>query len=131
MKKGIFLLLALVLLILPVTATETVDSVRSMIGNLPTVEEFKAMSREQQADAYNRTQYAYDAYMALPTAEEKQAIVGAEEKFDALFSHFNTLIMPLENGEACGKVSNNRFVWVVPAALVAAMLLPQLRKKRT
>ena len=131
MKKGIFLLLALVLLILPVTATETADSVRSMIGNLPTVEEFKAMSREQQADAYNRTQYAYDAYMALPTAEEKQAIVGAEEKFDALFSHFNTLIMPIENGEARGKVSNNRFIWVVPAALAAAMLLPQLRKKRT
>ena len=131
MKKVLCLLLLLPLLILPVTAEETVDGVGSMIENLPTVEEFKAMSREEQVDAYNRTQYAYEAYMALPTAEEKQALAGAEEKFDALFSHFNTLIMPIENGEETGKKINNQFVWVVLAALAAVALTPQLQKKRT
>jgi len=89
------------------------------------------MSQEEQVDAYNRTQYAYEAYMALPTAEEKQALAGAEEKFDALFSYFNTLIMPIENGEASGKVSNNQFAWIIPAVFTAAILIPQLRKKRT
>ena len=42
MKKVIYLLLTLTLLILPVAAAETAESVRSMIENLPTVEAFKA-----------------------------------------------------------------------------------------
>jgi len=131
MRKLAGILLCM-LLLLPqspvVSGAETLDQ---QIAALPSVEEFKAMSQEEQVDAYNRTQYAYETYMALPTAEEKQALVGAEEKFDALFSYFNTLIMPLENVEETGKKSNNQFVWMVLAALAAVALAPQLQKKRT
>ena len=106
------------------------ESIRSMIEGLPTVEAFQSMTREEQVDAYNRTQYAYEAYMALPTAEEKAALEGAEEKFDALFSYFNTMIMPLEPEEETGKVSYNQFIWVVLLAVIAVPVVSMMRKKR-
>ena len=106
------------------------ESIRSMIEGLPTVEAFQSMTREEQVDAYNRTQYAYEAYMALPTAEEKAALEGAEEKFDDLFSHFNTMIMPLEPEEETGKVSYNQFIWVVLLAVTAVPVVSMMRKKR-
>ena len=122
------LLALLLLLILPVDAfAET--SLAEQIAALPSVEEFKAMSHEEQVDAYNRTQYAYDAYMALSTAEEKEAIEGAEEKFDALFSHFNSLIMPVENPEETGKIGNNQFIWVVLIAMAAILPVSLMKKK--
>ena len=97
MKKLTYLMLALMLLTLPVTAmaAETVDSVQSMMEALPTVEEFQAMDSEAQLEAYNQTQFAYDAYMAL-NQEDREAISGAEETFEALFAHFNSMIMPLD-----------------------------------
>mgnify|MGYP003313001514 CR=1 FL=1 len=49
---------------------------------------------ENQLDAYNRTQAAYDAYMSL-SEREQQELEGAEETFEALFTHFNGQIMPL------------------------------------
>ena len=106
------------------------ESIRSMIEGLPTVEAFQSMTREEQVDAYNRTQYAYEAYMALSTAEEKAALEGAEEKFDALFSYFNTMIMPLEPEEETGKVSYNQFIWVVLLAVIAVPVVSMMRKKR-
>ena len=106
------------------------ESLRSMIEGLPTVEAFQSMTKEEQVDAYNRTQYAYEAYMALPTAEEKAALEGAEQKFDALFSHFNTMIMPLEPEAETGKVSYNQFVWVVLLAVTAVPVVSMMRKKR-
>ena len=106
------------------------ESIRSMIEGLPTVEAFQSMTREEQVDAYNRTQYAYEAYMALPTAEEKADLEGAEEKFDALFSHFNTMIMPLEPEEETGKVSYNQFIWVVLLAVTAVPVVSMMRKRR-
>ena len=131
MRKLAGILLCILLLLSQIPTVFGAETLEQQIAALPSVEEFKAMSQEEQVDAYNRTQYAYEAYMALPTAEEKQALAGAEEKFDALFSYFNTLIMPIENGEASGKVSNNQFAWIIPAAFTAAILIPQLRKKRT
>ena len=106
------------------------ESIRSMIEGLPTVEAFQSMTKEEQVDAYNRTQYAYEAYMALPTAEEKAALEGAEEKFDALFSHFNTMIMPLEPEEETGKVSYNQFIWVALLAVTAVPVVSMMGKKR-
>ncbi len=106
------------------------ESIRSMIEGLPTVEAFQSMTREEQVDAYNRTQYAYEAYMALPTAEEKAALEGAEEKFDALFSLFNTMIMPLEPEEETGKVSYNWFAWMAMLAVIAVPVVSMMRKKR-
>lgn len=131
MRKLAGMLLCMLLLLTRIPVMSGAETLEQQIAVLPGVEEFKAMSREEQVDAYNRTQYAYEVYMALPTAEEKQALAGAEEKFDALFSHFNSQIMPIENREETGKKSNNQFVWVVLAALAAAALAPQLKKKRT
>ena len=131
MRKLAGMLLCMLLLLTQCPAVSGAETLEQQIAALPGVEEFKAMSREEQGDASNRTQYAYEVYMALPTAEEKQALAGAEEKFDALFSHFNSQIMPIENREETGKKSNNQFVWVVLAALAAAALAPQLKKKRT
>ena len=53
------------------------------------------MDAEDQLEAYNRTQAAYDAYMAL-SDEEKAGMEQAEETFEALFSHFNTLVAPAD-----------------------------------
>lgn len=131
MKKIAAILLAVFLLLTQIPAAFGAETLEQQIAALPSVAEFKAMSREQQADAYNRTQYAYEAYMALPTAEEKEALEGAEEKFDALFSYFNAQIMPIETGAERGKVSNNQVAWLILAAVAAVLLAPLLRKKRT
>lgn len=121
------LLMVLVLFQSPAAFAE--ETLEQQIAALPSVEEFKAMSQEEQVDAYNRTQYAYEAYMALPTAEEKAALEGAEEKFDALFSHFNTMIMPLEPEEETGKVSYNWFAWMAMLAVIAVPVVSMLRKR--
>lgn len=126
-KIAVILLMVLVLIQSPAAFAE--ETLGQQIAALPSVEEFKAMSQEEQVDVYNRTQYAYEAYMALPTAEEKAALEGAEEKFDALFSHFNTMIMPLEPEEETGKVSYNQFIWVVLLVLAGVLLIPAWRKK--
>ena len=129
MRKFAGILLALLLILSQSSAAFGAETLEEQIAALPDVEEFKAMSREEQVDVYNRAQYAYEAYMALPTAEEKDALEGAEEKFDALFSHFNTLIMPVEPPEETGKVSNNQVVWVVLIAMALILLGPVIKPK--
>ena len=91
MKKILVLLLLLPVLVLSARAS----AVQSMIDALPAVEEFSSMDSAAQQEAYNRTQAAYDAYMAL-SENEKAEIAGAEKTFEALFNHFNTLIAPAE-----------------------------------
>ena len=71
------------------------ETVQSMIEALPTVEQFQAMDAEAQLEAYNKTQAAYDAYIAL-SQEDRAAIAGAEETFEILFAHFNSLVMPVK-----------------------------------
>ena len=129
MRKITGILLALLLILAQPAAAFAEETLEQQIEALPSVDEFQAMSREEQVDVYNRTQYIYEAYMALPTAEEKDAIEGAEEKFDALFSHFNSLIMPVENPEETGKISSNRFVWVVLIAMAAILPVSLMKKK--
>lgn len=73
---------------------DPVEDVRQQLEALPTVEEFQAMDEDAQLDAYNRTQKAYDDYMAL-TEEQKQQLPEAEKTFEALFAYFNSQIMPL------------------------------------
>ena len=131
MKKIAAILLAVFLLLPQIPPAFGAETLEEQIAALPSVAEFKAMSREQQADAYNRTQYAYEAYMALPTAEEKEALEGAEEKFDALFSYFNAQIMPIESTEETGKVGYNQFAWVILVVVAVMLLMPVLGKKRT
>ena len=95
MRKLICLLAVwLLLAVMPVGAFAEGD-VSAMLEALPTVEEFQAMDAEAQLVSYNQVQAAYDAYMAL-TEEEKAALEGAEEAFETLFAHFNSLVMPVE-----------------------------------
>ena len=131
MKKMIYPVIVCWLIAALALQAFAVETLEQQIAALPSVEEFRAMSPEEQTEVYNRTQYAYAAYMELPTAEEKEALEGAEEKFDALFSHFNTMIMPIEAGEETGKLSNNQFVWIIPAVLAVCLLGPVAKKKRT
>ena len=95
MKKLICLLTVLLMLaVLPVSVFANAD-VAAMLERLPTVEQFQSMDAEAQLEAYNRTQAAYDAYMAL-SDEEKAGIENAEETFESLFGYFNTLVAPAE-----------------------------------
>lgn len=71
-----------------------VTAVRQQLSELPTVEQFQAMDEAAQLDAYNKTQAAYDAYMAL-TEQQKQQLSEAEGIFEDLFTYFNGQIMPL------------------------------------
>ena len=95
MKKIIsFLAVCLLLAAMTLCVSANAD-VSAMIRQLPTVETFQSLDADAQLEAYNQVQAAYDAYMAL-TEEERSAISGAEETFEALFAHFNSLVMPVE-----------------------------------
>ncbi|MBO7253532.1 MAG: hypothetical protein J6V25_12995 [Oscillospiraceae bacterium] len=74
--------------------SEEVEAVRTMVENLPAVEEFQAMDADAQKDAYDRTQAAYDAYMKL-SAGQRRKIKGADAVFASLFAYFNNQIMQL------------------------------------
>lgn len=97
MKKCIALLL--LLLVLPMGAMAA--DVQSMVEELPAVEVLQEMDIKDQREVYDRTQTAYDAYMALPDTE-KAEISGAEETFESLFGYFNTLVMPAEDVQEGG-----------------------------
>ena len=94
--KKIISFLAVCLLLAAMTLCVSADAdVSAMIRQLPTVEAFQSLDADAQLEAYNQVQAAYDAYMAL-TEEERSAISGAEDTFEALFAHFNSLVMPVE-----------------------------------
>ena len=95
MKKLIsFLALCLLLAALPVGALADTD-VSAMLEALPPVEELRQMDMDAQRQVYDKTQAAYDAYMALSDAE-KAGMENAEETFEALFGYFNTLVSPAD-----------------------------------
>lgn len=66
---------------------EQVKTVQELIDALPTAEKLNDMSKDEQNEAYNALQAAYDAYEGL-TDEQKAQIVGAEI-FESLFTFFN------------------------------------------
>ena len=71
-----------------------VEAVREMVKALPGVEEFKTLDAKAQQVVYLATQNAYDAYQAL-TEEQKAGLAGELAAMEALFAHYNSLIMPL------------------------------------
>jgi hypothetical protein len=95
MRKLICLLAACLLMAAMCMNVLAEETVQSMIEELPTVEQFQAMDADAQLEAYNKTQAAYDAYMAL-SQEDRAEFAGAEETFETLFAHFNSLVMPVE-----------------------------------
>ena len=94
--KRMICLLAVCLLLAAMTLCVSANAdVSAMIRQLPTVEAFQSLDADAQLEAYNQVQAAYDAYMTL-TEEERSTISGAEETFELLFAHFNSLVMPVE-----------------------------------
>ena len=63
------------------------EKVQTLIDDLPTVKELKAMNKTEQQTVYADLQKAYDAYEALSDAEKKE-VTGAEI-MDDLFAVFN------------------------------------------
>ena len=129
MKKLAYFLLALVLvcsLSLSALAAETVEA---QIRELPTVEEFQSMGAEEQLAAYNRTQSAYDAYMAL-SQEEKARIDGAETVFEALFSYFNDQIAYAQVPAEPEQSGHSPLIWGIAAVLAAIALVSVFRKRK-
>ncbi|MDY4490709.1 MAG: leucine-rich repeat domain-containing protein [Candidatus Faecousia sp.] len=80
---------------------EAVEAVRALIEALPTLEEIKAMSTQEQAEVYTQVQKAYDAYDAL-TDDQKAQLPEAEEIFTSLFEYFNSLTAPTSDVLASG-----------------------------
>lgn len=129
--KKLICLLAVCLLMAAMTVNVWADvSVQSMIDELPTVEEFQTMDSDSQLEVYNKTQAAYDAYMALTEAERAE-IPGAEETFETLFAHFNTLVMPVEEvaEEADSPKEQPPMILIAAAAFVAGFVLRNLKKR--
>ena len=127
MKKWIcFLTVCLLLAVLPVSALADTE-VAAMVKALPTVEQFQAMDADAQLEAYNRTQAAYDAYMAL-SEEEKAEIENAEETFETLFGYFNTLVAPAE--EAAAPAETNSPAPILLLIAIAAVTGIFLTRKR-
>lgn len=80
------------------TVDEAVQKVKEQLAALPSLEELKAQTEDEQRDSYDRIQEVYDAYEAL-TDEQKAQAGNAEGIFVPLFEYFNGLIMPLEDEE--------------------------------
>jgi len=94
MRKIVCLLTALLVLAALPLGTFAEQNIQTLVDELPAVEEIRAMEPEDQRQAYLRVQEVYDAYAAL--GEERLKIAGGEEKFETLFTWFNTQVMPLE-----------------------------------
>ena len=123
-------LLAVGLLMAAMTVSVWADaSLQSMIDGLPTVEEFQTMDSDAQLEAYNKTQAAYDAYMALSEAERSE-IPGAEETFEALFGHFNSLLMPVETEPEGNTIGEELLVIAVTVAVLVAGYVILGKRKR-
>ena len=73
---------------------ESVQNVRKMVADLPSVEEFEAMDEQARLAAYTATQNAYDAWMAL-SAKQQEQLTDELAAIEALFAYFNTLVMPI------------------------------------
>ena len=132
MRKIVCLLTALLLVMaLPLGAFAEQD-IQAMVNELPTVEEIQAMDLEDQQKAYLQVQEVYDAYAAL--GEDRLKIVGGEEKFDMLFSWFNTLVMPLEPEAETAEVPEedtvSNLVSTALAVIPVILLLRFLEKKK-
>ena len=129
MRKMICLLTALlVLAALPFAAFAQQD-IQALVEELPTVEQIQAMDLEEQQKAYLRVQEVYDAYAAL--GEDRLKIVGGEEKFDVLFSWFNTQLMPLEpEAEVREQDTVSNLVSTALAVIPVVLLLQYFEKKK-
>jgi len=122
MKK--ILALLLLLLVLPMQAMAS--DVQSMVDALPAVEDLREMDMEQQREIYDQTQAAYDAYMALSDAE-KMELKDAEDVFETLFGHFNTLVAPAEEAE---ESAASNIISTAIAALIGLLLARKLITKK-
>ena len=118
MKKMICLLAVCLLLAVMSVGVSANADVSAMMQQLPTVEAFQAMDAEAQLEAYNQVQAAYDAYMTL-SEEEKAAMEGAEETFETLFAHFNSLVMPVEAVEVEESKSTEERIGTIAVTVVA------------
>ena len=118
MKKMICLLAVCLLLAVMSVGVSANADVSAMMQQLPTVEAFQTMDAEAQLEAYNQVQAAYDAYMAL-SEEEKAAMEGAEETFETLFAHFNSLVMPVEAVQVEETKSTEERIGTIAVTVVA------------
>ena len=94
MRKIVSLLTVLLLLAALPFGASAEEDIQALVDALPGVEEIQLMNLEEQQEAYIQVQEVYELYAAL--GENRLKIVGGEEKFDLLFSWFNTQVMPLE-----------------------------------
>ena len=118
MKKMICLLAVCLLLAVMSVGVSANADVSAMMQQLPTVEAFQTMDAEAQLEAYNQVQAAYDAYMTL-SEEEKAAMEGAEETFETLFAHFNSLVMPVEAVQVEETKSTEERIGTIAVTVVA------------
>lgn len=130
MKKLTILFLTLLLLCGCASEPDArTEEVRQQIFSLPTVEELSALPIEEQRDVYYATQEAYDNFQTLVT-KEQEAIPEAEEIFNALFSYFNSLVMPLmETEEAVPVPEETAAQTTVETTLPDVVLLTEEEKQ--
>lgn len=121
-----FIIALLLLLALPVSVMAA--DVQSMVEELPAVSVLQEMDMDQQREVYDKTQAAYDAYMAL-SDEEKAGIENAEETFESLFGYFNTLIAPAEEAPEEGGAGSDILSTVI-ACLLGLFLARKIITKR-
>lgn len=125
MRRIIALLLFLPVLALSAMAVD----VQSMIDALPAVEVLQDMDMNDQREVYDRTQAAYDAYMAL-TEEEKANLPEAEETFESLFGYFNTLVSPAEAVQEESGSGAGVLVMVISAAVGMFLVWMVISKRK-
>ncbi len=79
-------------------ADQETAAVKELLKELPSLEELKALGKEELDEAYEQIQKVFDAFDSLDS-NQKAMLPGAEEQLKELLEYFTTLIMPLATDE--------------------------------
>ena len=127
LKKSVVFIFVLIFLFsvsYQVSATEkmTVEEIKGILDQLPSLDELTTMPSEEQSDVYEQVQSAYAGYQAL-SEEERAALGDAEEIFQNLLDYFNSKVMAVEETAMQEEpVKEGGMPWGLTALILAVVI---------
>lgn len=127
LKKSVVFIFVLIFLFsvsYQVSATEkmTVEEIKGILDQLPSLDELTTMPSEEQSDVYEQVQLAYAGYQAL-SEEERAALGDAEEIFQNLLDYFNSKVMAVEETAMQEEpVKEGGMPWGLTALILAVVI---------
>lgn len=127
LKKSVVFIFVLIFLFsvsYQVSATEkmTVEEIKGILDQLPSLDELTTKPSEEQSDVYEQVQSAYAGYQAL-SEEERAALGDAEEIFQNLLDYFNSKVMAVEETAMQEEpVKEGGMPWGLTALILAVVI---------